>query len=96
MSFLGDHFANRFPLENFMIYDEYHDICLIHAAGKKWFTVSGDLLRLGELLELSEEELQIQELFQYFCHKIAIKERENLPLQQQMLPLRFRPNMVEM
>lgn len=96
LSFLGDHFANRFPLENFMIYDENHDSCLIHQAKKDWFTISGDLLRQAELPEFSKEELQIQELFKYFCKKIAIKERENLSLQQQMLPLRFRADMVEM
>lgn len=96
LSFLGDHFANRFPLENFMIYDEHHDSCLIHGGGKEWFTISGELFRMEELPGFSAEELQIQELFKYFCHKIAIKERENPLLQQQMLPLRFRPNMVEM
>lgn len=96
LSFLGDHFSNRFPLENFMIYDEQHDYCLVHGSGQAWFTISGDILRSTALPGFSTEELQIQELFKYFCHKIAIKERENLSLQQQMLPLRFRPNMVEM
>ncbi len=96
LSFLGDHFANRFPRENFMIYDEKHDICLVHGICKEWFTVSGEILRMEQLPNLSADELQIQELFQYFCKKIAIKERENLSLQQQMLPLRFRANMIEL
>lgn len=96
LSFLGDHFANRFPLENFMIYDENHDYCLVHGSRQTWFTISGDILRSTGLPGLSAEELQIQELFKHFCHKIAIKERENLLLQQNMLPLRFRANMVEM
>jgi len=95
LDFLGDHFANRFPKENFMIYDEAHDSCLIHGSDKLWFTISGDMLRMEDLPDFSEEELQIQELFKYFCHKIAIKERENISLQQQMLPLRFRSNMIE-
>lgn len=96
LNFLGDHFANRFPVENFMIYDEHHDLCLIHERKREWFTISGELFRRTELPGFSKEELQIQELFVYFCHKIAIKERENPGLQKQMLPLRFRPNMVEM
>ena len=95
LSFLGDHFANRFPLENFMIYDEIHDLCLIHGSRREWFTVSGDILRMEHMPGLSQEELQIQDLFRHFCKKIAIKERENPSLQQQMLPLRFRPDMVE-
>lgn len=95
LSFLGDHFADRFPLENFMIYDEAYDYWLIHGAKKDWFTVSGDLIQTDGLLTFSSEELKIQELFCHFVNKITIKERENLALQQQMLPLRFRSNMIE-
>ena len=95
LELLGDHFSNRFPNEDFLIYDEEYDRCLIHGIGKPWFIVAGDLLRMEELPEFSAEELQIQELFKHFCNKIAIKERENVSLQQQMLPLRFRANMVE-
>ena len=78
-----------------MIYDEQHDYCLVHGCGRIWFTISGDIFRSTRLPEFSEEELQIQELFKYFCDTIAIRERENSSLQQQMLPLRFRSNMVE-
>ena len=92
---LGDHFSNRFPKENFMIYDEKHDFWLIHGAGKEWFTVSGDLVQKDEKIIFSEEEVYIQELFCHFVNKISITERENLFLQQQMLPLRFRSNMIE-
>lgn len=92
---LGEHFANRFPLENFMIYDEKHDEWLFHEAKKEWFTVSGDLVNIEGGIRFSIEELQVQELFRHFVNKIAIKERENLNLQQQMLPLRFRSNMIE-
>ena len=95
LPFLGDHFANRFPLENFMIYDEEHDFWLIHGAKKDWFTVAGDLVQTDGLFTFSSEEMMIQELFCHFVNKIAIKERENLSLQQQMLPLRFRSNMIE-
>ena len=93
---LGDHFSDRFPRENFMIYDEHHDLCLIHGSGRPWYIVSGELLQMEGLPEVSGDELRIQELFKYFCHKIAIKERENPMLQQQMMPLRYRSNMVEM
>ena len=43
----------------------------------------------------SEEECKIQDLFRIFHATIAIKERTNLKLQRQLLPLRFRENMVE-
>ncbi|MBQ9989533.1 MAG: TIGR03915 family putative DNA repair protein [Lachnospiraceae bacterium] len=46
-------------------------------------------------LTYSSEEKKIQELFRCFLHSVSIKERENKKLQQQMLPLRFRGNMVD-
>lgn len=95
LSFLGDHFSNRFPREHFMIYDEVHGICLMHGAHKQWFIVDAGLMQLEQLPEVSAQELQIQRLFRYFCQKISITERENPLLQQQMLPLRFRTDMVE-
>lgn len=95
LTFLGDHFSNRFPNEHFMIHDEVHGICLMHGAHKEWFIVDAGLMQLEQLKEVSAREFQIQELFRYFCQKISIKERENSSLQQQMLPLRFRPDMVE-
>lgn len=95
LAFLGDHFANRFPNEHFMIYDEVHGTCLMHGARKQWFIVDAGLLQLERLPGVSDREVQIQELFRYFCQKISIAERENYSLQQQMLPLRFRPDMVE-
>lgn len=95
LSFMGDHFSNRFPKENFAIFDETYDLCLVHAAGKPFVVVTGDLVRRDELPGISGKEKAIQELFCYFCHKISIKERENGKLQQQNLPLRFRDDMTE-
>jgi probable DNA metabolism protein len=43
----------------------------------------------------SEDERVYQELFCSFCHRIAIKERENLKCQRSMLPLRFQEYMIE-
>lgn len=93
LSFLSRHFADRFPMENFVIYDESIDLYSVHPAGKNWYLVHGN----GEenSLRQSEREQDYQELFRHFCHKISIKERENLKLQTSMLPLRFRKYMPE-
>lgn len=95
LPFLGDHFSNRFSGENFMIYDEVHENCLIHGAGRGWFLTDGSLLPQHDVSSLSQKEEEIRDLFCYFCQKIAIEERRNESLQKQMLPLRFRPDMVE-
>lgn len=94
VSFLMPHFADRLPLEKFIIYDEKRELYGVHPAGKAWYLVSG-VEPLPERLQLSEQEAQYQELFTMFCQTIAIKERKNLKLQQQMLPLRFQEYMVE-
>ena len=92
---MGQHFSNRFTKENFVIYDEDRDLCLVHPKDKEWFIASGNAIRFHDLPGQSDNEKIMQELFTHFCHKIAIKERENKNLQRQMLPLRFRKDMVE-
>lgn len=91
--FIAPHFADRLPLENFAIYDDGRDCMIIHPAGQDWYLCNdvGHPVRP----EWSTQEKEYQELFQYFCHKIAIKERKNIKLQQQFLPLRFQKYMVE-
>ena len=108
MPFLAEHFSDRSPMENFLIHDERRDMYAVHPAGKAWFLVAGDLGRGaddggkgagGEDVDdadvVSAEEEYYQELFCCFCHKISIKERKNLNLQRNLLPLHFRKYMVE-
>lgn len=94
-SFLMPHFSDRLPQENFMIQDGQRGIFAIHPAGKQWYLFYTGEQETEPAFRISEEEQEYQELFRYFCHKIAIEERKNLKLQQNMLPLRFRNNMTE-
>lgn len=94
IAYLMPHFADRFPLEHFMIYDESRNLLGVHPARGEWYMMH-DMQIEPEILKLSEGEEKYRELFRYFCHKIAIKERKNLELQRNMLPLRFREYMVE-
>ncbi len=95
VTFLMPHFADRLPLENFIIYDEKRGIFGVHPARKDWYLMTGQELHVGEKLQYSEKEESYRDLFTMFCQTIAIKERKNLKLQQQMLPLRFQDYMVE-
>lgn len=92
--YLMPHFADRFPLENFMIYDEGRNLLGVHPACGEWYLVRGMQIDRSRFV-YSDEEEKYRELFRAFCHKIAIKERKNLDLQRNMLPLRFREYMVE-
>ena len=95
ISFIMPHFADRLAPENFMIHDEKRGIFGVHPAREDWYLVSGTEEFVQESLKWSEEEMKYQDLFTLFHKTIAIKERENKHLQQQMLPLRFQDYMVE-
>lgn len=93
VAFIMPHFADRLPIENFVIYDEKRNLFGIHPAGKQWYLMQGDEGPSG--LRYSGTEAQYQELFRQFCHTITIEDRRNKKLQMGMLPLRFREYMVE-
>lgn len=95
VTFLAPHFADRLPLSDFIIYDEKRGIFAVHPRKKEWYLVTDKDFDKKEIGNYTEQELEYQELFTFFCHKIAIKERKNLKLQRNMLPLRFQEYMVE-
>lgn len=93
---IAEHFADRFPKENFMIRDKGRNWYIIHEAGKEIVFHQEEAISLKVIEDmLSKEEMEIQELFRIFHKSIAIKERTNLELQRQLLPLRFRAEMTE-
>lgn len=92
---IGEHFADRFPNENFMIYDNGHNDCLIHGKQRPWFILRDtepDTLAKGRI---TQREAQMQQLWRGFCRSIAIEARTNPKLQQQFWPLKFRRWMAE-
>ncbi len=95
LPFLMPHFADRFPLENFMIYDENRKLAGLHQSRHNWCLAQTEGLNPKLSSSRSEQERFYGDLFRLFCKTIAIKPRENLNLQRQMLPLRFRNNMTE-
>lgn len=93
--FIMPHFADRLATENFMIYDEKRSLFGVHPARGDWYLVSDAERLQKEAARWSCKEQQYQELFTLFHRTIAIKERRNIRLQCQMLPLRFQDYMVE-
>lgn len=110
LEMLAPHFENRFPNENWMIYDERRQKVLLHPRGcdcsvqknavlQKEYTgipceTAGDTSAAGGCVGLVAEE-EYEELWKCFCKSITIQERRNPGLQQQLLPLKFRSNMPE-
>ncbi len=95
LTFLMPHFSDRLPLLNFMIYDENRNLFAVHPASGEWYLVSDMQVREERFQTYSGDETKYQELFRHFCKTIAIKERKNLKLQRNMLPLWFQEYMVE-
>lgn len=95
VALIAPHFADRLFHENFMIYDKKRNIAVIHQGGIGWGTIKSDSLNMDMMNQLSNSELEFEQLWKGFCKSISIKERENLKLQRQNLPLRFQKDMVE-
>lgn len=94
LTFLMPHFADRLPMEHFLLYDEKRDLFGVHPAGREWYLLRGEEA-VAPPLKRSEREEQYQELFRQFCQSVAIQSRRNPALQKQMLPLRYREYMTE-
>lgn len=92
---IGDHFADRFPNENFMIYDHTHEESLVHQASGPWFLLLDAEPDRDQRESYSEKEEELQRLWRGFCESISIQARENPRLQQQFWPLKFRKWMTE-
>ena len=93
--FLARHFADRLPSENFIIYDEKREKCIVHPYRGEWYLRTKVKADMFQETEASDAQQLFEKLFQEFCRTIAIKERKNEKLQQNMLPLHFRDCMVE-
>jgi len=95
MGDLMEHFSDRMNGESFMILDEKRRIVGVHKSGRSWFVyrLTSEEYRL--LSEVYKEEDSYAALWKIFHRSIAITERENLSLQRNNLPLRFRPYMTE-
>ena len=92
---LAPHFADRLPMENWIIHDLTHRMFVVHEAGKRWILFWAEGVNMEIFNRLSKEEEGYEKLWTGFCKTIAIESRQNKGCQLQHLPLRFRPNMVE-
>lgn len=91
LPFLCPHFAERYPNEQMMIYDETHRLLAMIDHGQITLLEDSDCPSIEE----TAEEQEIQSQWRAFLSAVTIKERANPKIQMGHLPLRFRGNMVE-
>lgn len=92
---IADHFADRFPLENWMIYDKTHQEFIAHRTGYQWILVTGEKINWEETKKVSRTEKEFETLWRGFFQAISIQERENPVCQRTHLPMHFRKDMTE-
>lgn len=95
LSFLTEHFCDRLPEENFLIYDEDRKKAGLHKAGAGWLITDTQGMDESFLERFSEEEYEYQRLWCGFFESIAIEARKNKALQNQNIPKRFQKDALE-
>lgn len=86
------HFCDRFPDENFVIYDANHKTAFMHQNdGQTKFIYDAQIT----FPEADAEEKQYRALWKHFYQTIAVEGRINPKLRRNMMPKRYWPNMTE-
>lgn len=86
------HFCDRFPSENFIIYDKNRKSAFIHNNdGKTEFIYDSEIT----FPEPDANEREYRALWRHFYETISIKSKINPRLRMNMMPKRYWPNMTE-
>ena len=85
------HFAARFNIQPFIIYDDAHELAGVFDT-ERWWLVDARDIRVPDRTEAEDE---FQSLWQTFYDTIAIEERRNPTCQRNFMPKRFWGNMCE-
>jgi len=91
LSLLAEHFAERYPNEQFLIYDKTHRLGLLYTDKQ----IRLEQIEKYEMPVLSQEEKDCQKLWRLFYDTIAIKERRNERCRMNFMPKKYWKNMTE-
>jgi probable DNA metabolism protein len=89
---IAPHFANRFPEEDFVIFDKAHGVAALSERGRYKFAYADSI----EFDTPSEQELNFQSMWKMFYDTIAIPERFNPRCRMSMMPKRYWTYMSEL
>ena len=90
---IGSHFSDRFPAENWIIYDEAHHVAAVHPQFSQWFLIDDTEVDFDKLDSMAQDEYV--DLWKLFVDTIAIEQRKNERCQNNHLPKWYRKNMTE-
>lgn len=95
LSLITPHFADRLPQERFVIFDKVRRICALHLPNNPWIIAEFPDSDVDIYGVLDNDFDKYQDLWKIFFDNISIKERTNLKLQRNNIPLRYRKDMTE-
>lgn len=85
-----EHFTDRFPNENFIIYDVQRKIAAVHEAFHSCVLVAGEELNLGD-----RKDDVFETLWRQYVATMEIQERHNERCQNNLMPKWYRKYMFE-
>ena len=88
---ISGHFCDRFPSEQFLIYDKSHKVAFVYYNEEEHLIPLAHL----ELPEAGAKEDEIRALWKQFYDTIAIEGRINLKLRMNNMPKRYWTHMTE-
>lgn len=88
---LASHFVDRLKNEQFIIHDRSRNKAVIY--NKKEWIISE--FTYNDQIQVSQREKQFQDMWKGYFEHISIKERENLKLQRQFVPVRYHKHITE-
>lgn len=92
---LKDHFADRFPLENWVICDDRRRLACFHPKSSACQLVQYDTLPFTENFKAARTD-GYEALWKSFCKAITIDSRKNSRQQMNMMPKRYWKHLPEM
>lgn len=93
---LAEHFSDRYPNEDFIIYDKKRKYALVHPAYQECFFATGEEFRQNLTDKgMSGYQDEFELLWKRYFKSMAIKERKNERCQNNLLPKWYRKTMLE-
>ena len=86
------HFAARFNIQPFILYDERHDVAGVYD-GHGWKLVRGEVVNVPNA---TDHDILMQEAWKRFYDSVSIDARYNPELRRQFLPVRWWGTLTEM
>lgn len=86
------HFAARFNVQDFIIFDEVHELAGLSQRGQWYLADAHDVT----IPEADSDDLEYQRLWKKFYDAIAIPERRNEKVRRQFMPKRLWKNLPEL